>query len=370
MANKVISFPSQKEEPMKAALYLFGHGPYREPRIIEMQYFRALRYCDALGEKLGREINIRKIYIDINFPRTEDLEELSNLQVLLNDVKKQEIDTVVVDICHGDSFYQNKYTPVIWAIERVGAKVYNCYYDDEKALLAVLIKDYGENVHPYILPNDREEFVELFPALAAEVIYEALEDKLSRIPAGNNDPFINYIFQKVDSLRNENPYNRSALPWLSHKKLSELYQLKKDGLDKRRLKEETYILGPDQTGKLFDENIARLRGQESFEWALSRLKDLGFSHCINNQEHTFILQYGGCALYADPREEGNIEIFVFKKETSEEASKKKKNRNNMKYPVGSFKMQDSWKNDLKTKLTSRIEEVLHRAQRSYAIRKK
>jgi hypothetical protein len=32
MANKQIyQFPSQKTIPMKAALYLFGHGPYREP---------------------------------------------------------------------------------------------------------------------------------------------------------------------------------------------------------------------------------------------------------------------------------------------------------------------------------------------------
>jgi hypothetical protein len=39
-----------------------------------------------------------------------------------------------------------------------------------------------------MLPNDREEFVELFPALAAEVTYEAIEDRLSKIPVGNNDP--------------------------------------------------------------------------------------------------------------------------------------------------------------------------------------
>ena len=361
MADKQIyQFPSHKATPMKAAIYLFGHGPYREPRIIEMQYLRTLRYCQALEEKLGSEIDIKETHIDINFPRTKDLERLTNLQVLLNEIKKQEIDTVIVDICHGDSFYQNKYTPVIWAMERAGAKVYNCYYDDEDASLSILIKWYGENVHSYMLPDDREEFVELFPALASEVTYEVLEDRLSRIPAGNNDPFINYVFRKIDSLRNENPYNRSSLPWLNHKKLSELYQLKKEELDKRRLTEETYILGPEQTGKLFDEDIARLRDQESFKWILDRLNDLGFHHHIDGKKHSIIMEYGGYTLYADPREDGSIEIFVYEKRTDEGTIKKKRNRSNTKYPIGSFKMQDSWKNDLKTKLISRIEEVIRR----------
>lgn len=361
MVNKqMYEFPLKKTVTMKVALYLCGHGPYRQPRIIEMQYFRTLRYCEALEEKLGTKIDIKETYIDINFPRTEYIEELSNLQALLNAVKAHKIDTVIVDICLNDNFYQNKYAPIIWALERSGAKVYNCYYDDEDALLSVLLERYGENVHSYMLPDDREEFIELFPALAAEVTYEALEDRLSRIPAGNNDQFINYVFGRINSLRNENPYTRSSIPWLSNKKLLELYQLKKNECDKRRLIEETYVLGPGQKGKLLDEDILKLRGEESFKCILGRIKDLGFNHCINNREHTFIMEYDGYILYADPREEGAINISVYKKETEGGTYKKKKNRNNERYPVGNIKMQDSWKNDLKTKLTSRIEEVIHR----------
>lgn len=356
--NKIYQFPLKEKIPMKAALYLFGHGPYREPRIIEMQYIRTLRYCKALEEKLETQIDIKEIYIDINFPRTEDLEKLSNLQVLLNDIENQKIDTVIVDICEGDSFNQNKYSPVIWAIETAGAKVFNCYYDDEGALLAVLIKQYGKNVYSYMLPNDREEFVELFPALASEVTYEALEDRLSRIPAGNDDPFINYVFRRIDSLKNKNPYSCSSIPWLSHKKLLELYQQKKEELDKRRLTEETYVLGPEQTGKLLDEDIARLRDQESIKWVLNRLNDLGFHHHIDEKKHTFIMEYGAYILYSDPRTDGFIEIYVYRKET-EKGTKKKRSANNSKYPIGNFKIQDSWKNDLKTKLKSRVEKLIH-----------
>ena len=132
MSNtNIYKFPPKEKVPLQAALYLFGHGPYREPRVIEMQYLRVLRYREALEEKLEIEIDIKKTYVDINFPREEALEKLTNLQALLNDVKRQKVDTLIVDICEGDSFYQNRYTPIIWALERAGAKVFNCYYDDE-----------------------------------------------------------------------------------------------------------------------------------------------------------------------------------------------------------------------------------------------
>ncbi len=359
MSNKQIyKFPLKEKVPFKAALYLFGHGPYREPRIIEMQYLRILRYCEALEEKLRIKIDIKEIYVDINFPRTEDLEKLINLQALLNDIKKQKIDTVIIDICEGDSFYQNKYTPIIWAMRRVGAKVFNCYYDNEDALLAKLIKYYGVNVHSYMLPDDGDEFVELFPALAAEVTYKVLEDRLSRASANNDDPFINYVFQKVDTLKNKNPYSRSRLPWLSGKKLSELYQLKEEELEKRKLTEETYVLGPGQTGKLLDEDVSRIRNSEDFVWVLNRLRDLGFHHHFEEKKHTFIMEYDGHLVYADPREEGAIEIFVYKKEIEKVTAKKKRGRNNLKDSIGSFKMQDGWKNDLRTKLISRVKGVI------------
>lgn len=124
--------------------------------------------------------------------------------------------------------------------------------------------------------------------------------------------------------------------------------------------EETYILGPEQTGKLFDEDIARFRDQESLKWILDRLTDLGFHHVIDEKKHSFIMEYGGYILYADPRVHGNIEVFVYKKEADEGIIKKKRDRNNTKYPIGTFKMQDSWKNDLKAKLICRIEEVILR----------
>ena len=163
---------------MKAAIYLCGHGPYREPRIIELQYLRILRYCRVLENKLAVELDVDEVYIDINFPRTEYIQELNNLQRLVKNVKDKKVEAVIVDICRGDSFRQNKYSPIIWDLEKAGAKVYNCFYDDEDALESLLVKRYGKKVNSYYLPNDREEFIELFPALASEVTYEVLEKRI------------------------------------------------------------------------------------------------------------------------------------------------------------------------------------------------
>ncbi len=78
--------------------------------------------------------------------------------------------------------------------------------------------------------------------------------------------------------------------------------LKREELDKRRLTEETYILGPEQIGKLFEEDISRFRDQESFRWILDKLNDWGFHHHIDEKKHSFIMEYSRYTLYADPRQ--------------------------------------------------------------------
>lgn len=109
-----------------------------------------------------------------------------------------------------------------------------------------------------------------------------------------------------------------------------------------RLTEETYILGLEQTGKLFDEDVCRLRSSENYNWCLSRLKDLGFHHRVDEKKHTFAMEHGEHLVFADPREEGHIEVFVYRKETVA-AEKKRRGRNSSKYPVGTLKYNISGK---------------------------
>lgn len=338
---------------MKVALYMCGHGPYREPRFIEMQYLRLLRYRSALKDKLEENIDIEGIYIDINFPRTDCIKELKELCTLLKNIKEEKVKTVLVDICVGESFFEYKYENIIWQLENSGAKVYNCFYDDEDASLSVLVNKFGKKVHSYLLPSDREEFITLFPALASEVAYEVFEDRLSKIPAGNEDPFITYVFRKIRSLSEENPYRCSKLPWLSHKKIHELHELEKEELEERRLVEETYILAPDQKGKLLEEDVCILRDQDGFNWVTNRLKELGFRYIVNGKEHSFIMEYDRFILYADPRQEGAINVLMYKKN-----EEKKTRQKGYSYPIETFRILDSWKNNLKGKLISRIEGVI------------
>lgn len=49
------------------------------------------------------------------------------------------------------------------------------------------------------------------------------------------------------------------------------------------------------------------------------------------------MEYGEYTLYADPREDGAIEIFVYKKDTAEGIIKKKMDRNNTNIPIGVLK---------------------------------
>ena len=190
----------------------------------------------------------------------------------------------------------------------------------------------------------------LIPSLTAGIIYEALEDISSKVTADDNNTNINSILHRIHFMEKENPYSHS-IPWLSDKKRIQLYQLKKDELEKRRLVEKVYILGLCQTGKLFDEDIYRARNRESFDKTLNRLKELGFIYNVSNNEHVFTMEYNKFILYADPREEGYIDIFVYKNETD------KKKKIFPQYPIGRFKLQDNWNKDLKNKLIKRVEEM-------------
>lgn len=341
---------------MNAAIYLCGHGPYREPRFLEMQYLRLQRYHPALEKKLGQHIEVKHIYMDLNFPRTSFLDDLPQLKTLLEDIEKQEIDIVLVDICLGDSFHTYTYAPIIRTIEHAGARVYNGYYDDEDALLSELRDRYGAFVNAYNLPDDQEEFVTLFPALAGKVTYEALYDRLSLVPAGNTDPFLSYIRNRIDSLRNENPYARSQLPWLSDRTHEELYQLRQKERDKRRDTEALFVLGPHQPGKLLDEGIYAPRDPDDLQWVIDRLQELGFQPVKEERRQAWILPYGDYVLYADPRTTGSIDIRVYRQDPSPQ-SKTKKSRS-AGYPIGHFRFQDAWKHDLHKKLTDRVEAVI------------
>ena len=121
----------------KAAAYLVGHGPYREPRLLDLQYFRIRRYASALEELLESHIDIVGIYADINYPRREgslDLNDFPQLKLLLKAFANSEFEIVLVDLEIGRAFDPYAWYPLMNTFEQQKIPVYNAHNDDKDAL--------------------------------------------------------------------------------------------------------------------------------------------------------------------------------------------------------------------------------------------
>lgn len=340
---------------MKVAIYLCGHGPYREPRLIEVQYLMIMRYYRELQSKSDIRMKIIDTYTDINFNRTDYIEHLTALKELINDIKDGKIETVILDIKIGESFRPYCYYPIIKSLEVAGAKVYNCYYDDEDVMLTKLKRLYGKKVNSYYLPSDVEEFITLFPTLAARISYEVVGDKLEKDSAGNIESFIDNIHRKIDFLREKSPYKGGNLPWLTYETKRKLFKLKEEEQDERRGVEEIFTIEPYGEGLLWDEYLYRVRDKNDFKWVSDRIISLGFNYYIEGNKHSFTMEYENYIIYADPRVSNAIEILIYEKRIKYETEK-----NFEFYMVGKFKILDNWKNDLKGKLMNRVEDTINR----------
>jgi hypothetical protein len=86
------------------AIYLVGHGPRRQPRPIELQHVRILRYFDALERKLGIDFSTREVFVDVNWPPTNygAPEHFPELLKLAAPIREKSYDTVIVDLAPGD----------------------------------------------------------------------------------------------------------------------------------------------------------------------------------------------------------------------------------------------------------------------------
>lgn len=336
---------------MKTAIYLCGHGALREPRIIELQYLRILRYLNALEEKIEKLINVEEVFVDVNFPRSSYTEGLYNLKRLTLEIKEKKIEAVILDICLESGYQTYRYDSIIWELEKAGAKVYNCYYDDEEALLAKLRNGYGSKVQGYHLPTDSEEFFTLFPTLSSRIISDAIED----YKKDKEEASIDHVYRRIQFLREAKPYSGGSYPWITHSRFLMLMKLRESDFAERRLTEDVYILSPSGTGSLIDEGISNPRNSKSMEWSIERVIGLGFKHEIEENRNAFVMEYArDIIVYADPREEGNIAISVYKIEREEESNNAQKSIREM----GKFKILDGWKNELYDKFKIRIDSLL------------
>ncbi len=340
----------------QTAVYLIGHGPYREPRFVELQYLRILRYSEALSKKLQDDFVIKDVYIDLNFPRSSVPYELPEFRKLIFTLANGEYSSVLIDIDTNVPFYQYSFSPMTDALKATGAKVYNCFYDDEDAMATEFIKWFGESARYYSRSSDPEDIMALFPALAARVSYEVLENILGENWNGSIDSLS--IVRTIDHLRSENPYTRTQLPLLSSRKIHHLNVLREEEQAKRRLTETLFILGPEQGGQLIDEGLFGYKPRNDTELlcAEERLSILKFEKEKSKSAISYYRDFQGFRIFADPRAKGRINFYVY--QLALEPKPKGRRAGSKPVEVGRFCIMDSWKNGLEEKFQNRVGEII------------
>lgn len=131
------------------------------------------------------------------------------------------------------------------------------------------------------------------------------------------------------------------------------WQDEQDRLQRRRLTETTYRIGPFGRSELIDEHIyGSSRTPEQMDQARMRLEALGFRRVVEANIEAWVDERAEWIVYADPRQLGRIDFSVWKKPLPEREPAR-----TYKYRIGSFHLLDTWKNDLAAKYAYRLPKV-------------
>jgi hypothetical protein len=90
----------EAENEAGVAAYLVGHGTYRSPRLIELQWMRIRRYREMLGKKYETRWKELEAFVDVNFPRADRINEQTfpAYHKLLKAVDDGQVKLVYIDI--------------------------------------------------------------------------------------------------------------------------------------------------------------------------------------------------------------------------------------------------------------------------------
>lgn len=139
-----------------SAIYLVGYGSFQEPRLIELQYHRIMRYIEARDDNTESSPDI---FVDLGIPRRSGqrtLDQLPNLRVLRD--RASSYTRIFIDI--EDRDFDNVSALVREALEGRGPKLLNVFYDDEKVMDRKLKQIHGSaRVHDL---TDGSDFTNLF----------------------------------------------------------------------------------------------------------------------------------------------------------------------------------------------------------------
>lgn len=202
----------------RSAIYLVGHGPYRQPRLIELQHLRILRYRDLVSDPADADV-----FVDLNFPRSPDPmnpNELPEFARLHEAVKAKQYDAVYVDVEIGSGFKPYEFMFVPQLLQGAGAKLFNVFYDEGDVLEGALRRRYGNHAHADEV-DDASDFANFFPTLTGTVMERSLRELENQ--ENRNNPILTKLNAHIDRLKKDNSY-RSGRPFLERALEHEWYR--------------------------------------------------------------------------------------------------------------------------------------------------
>lgn len=344
---------------MRTAVYLLGHGPCREPRLIELQYLRILRYIHAFPESERQPPAARDVYVDINFPRSEPLAQLGQL---CEAVTRGEYSDVYVDIDESPPFWTGGgLSFIVEALKEAGANVVNVFYKVEE----LLVQRFGEQCRHFEMSlNNESDFLAFFPALAGSAVSSALKDELGRshFEAGSVAAYA--IQQRVSRLKEANPYSGGRLPFIEDRLWKEIHEhlrkTQEEDRAARRQTEQLFRLGPNHAGVLIDEFPSweapgGTRSADELKLAEERLlRTLRFEKVTAGTLVSYERAVENFRLFADPRLKGKLQLYIYP--VRPEGQEQRKGEPHTYSPPIQF--LDVWKNDLESRLLAMIREQI------------
>jgi len=204
---------SIRRQATGAAVYLIGHGPLREPRLIELQHMRVRRYLHFLAEHEHRNFRIVSTFVDINHPRvsvrdSDALAKLPGLAALFGAIASGSIKTVLLD--HAVEDLSDYFQP--FRLEAAGVEVLNVCYEGSESLARAIRAGHGVPDGPSTPPREPEDFVTFFPAATARIA-SYLVDVWNPAPRS-----IQQLQERIAGLWSDNPYRFGREPRWSQRR--------------------------------------------------------------------------------------------------------------------------------------------------------
>lgn len=130
---------------------------------------------------------------------------------------------------------------------------------------------------------------------------------------------------------------------------------RKESVPGRRNKKLVIVIGPEMEGDPSEGFAGDGFLRAGIELAEERLKGIGFMKCVEGNRVSYRRGMIGYRLYADPRPDTRINIYVY---PEEKEGVTRKRRSGSPFPV-LVCLPDTWKRDLEEKLELKIRKCCH-----------